>query len=73
MTGSGRCGEVFGVFLGLELCDELLLLRTSVGASENEVCDRGGRSAEVWAGGGTVMGEGVALSLSVCGVCRPTV
>jgi hypothetical protein len=60
MTGSERWGEVFGVPC-LELRDELLLLRTSVGASENEVCDLG-ISEAAWTGGGTVIGEGVDLS-----------
>lgn len=61
MTGSSdRCGDVFGVPL-LELCDELLLLRTNVGASEKDVCDLGISDA-AWTGGGIVIGEGVDLS-----------
>jgi hypothetical protein len=64
MTGSERCGDVCGVFLA-ESCDELELLRTSVGASEKDVCDLGGKSALECIGGGTVIGEGVALALSV--------
>jgi hypothetical protein len=69
--GSERGGEVFGVLLGTERCEEFELLRTNVGASEKEVCDLGGKSPTECTGGGTVIGEGVALALSDCGVCRP--
>ena len=47
MTGSERSGEVLGVLFDPDRCEELLLLRTSIGASENEVCDLEGRSAAV--------------------------
>ena len=65
MTGSDRCGDVFGVILGTGLRDELELLLTNVGASENEVWDLGSRSGAECTCGGNVIGEGVALALSV--------
>jgi hypothetical protein len=64
MTGSERWGDVLDVVLETEVRDELELLRTSVGASEKDVCDLGGSSAMECTGGGTVIGEGVALALS---------
>ena len=67
MTGSSPLGgELWRPLLAIELCDELLLLRTSVGASEKEVCDRG-TSTGLYVGPGTVIGE----ALPACGVCRP--
>lgn len=53
--GSPLCGEAFAVAFA-ELFDELLLLRTSVGASEKDVCDRG-ISEPKCACGGVVIGE----------------
>lgn len=67
MTGSSPLGgELWRPVLAIELCEELLLLRTSVGASEKDVWDRG-ISAAWYAGPGTVIGE----ALPACGVCRP--
>lgn len=51
----------------MELWEELLLLRTRVGASEKEVWDRGISAPCRYAGPGTVTGD----IHSVCGVCRP--
>jgi hypothetical protein len=39
--GSPRCGEPLSPVFAVELWDELLLLRTRVGASEKEVWDLG--------------------------------
>jgi hypothetical protein len=55
--GCPRCGEVFIPFLAVELCDELLLLRTKVGASEKEVSDRGISVPIRTTGGGAVIGD----------------
>jgi len=73
MTGSERCGDVFGVVLEAELREALELLLTEVGAAEKDVCDLWGISAAVCTGAGTVIGEGVVLALSVWGACGPPV